>query len=212
VDTGCPDTRADGISFIRCLFGYASVMNLCSLVLDRYIAVVKPFKYLNFMKRRRVIQIISLSWAIPVVLVVVSLLTWLIFKISLIFNVFIWLMTVIFEFVPCCILIFCFASMLCVVCKHDRAARTLAKQLRFNHRVLFKSQEMSAVKIMAIVIGLFLVCYGFYLRCSFELIFNEKLCNDQEYKIPVFILNSAVNPVAYALKQEGHKKGDEKCF
>ena len=28
-------------------------MNLCSLVLDRYIAVVKPLKYLIFMERRQ---------------------------------------------------------------------------------------------------------------------------------------------------------------
>ena len=39
----------------RNLFAYASVTNLCCLVLDRYIAVVKPLKYLTFMKRRRVI-------------------------------------------------------------------------------------------------------------------------------------------------------------
>ena len=34
----------------------ASGTNLFSLVLERYIAVVKPLKYLTFMKRRRVIQ------------------------------------------------------------------------------------------------------------------------------------------------------------
>ena len=39
----------------RNLFAYASATNLCCLVLDRYIAVVKPLKYLTFMKRRRVI-------------------------------------------------------------------------------------------------------------------------------------------------------------
>ena len=36
-----------------------------SLVLERYIAVVKPLKYLTFMKRHRVIQMVFTSWGIP---------------------------------------------------------------------------------------------------------------------------------------------------
>jgi len=89
--------------------------------------------------------------------------------------------------------------MLQVLCKHERAARTRVRQLRFNHyRVSFKIQEKSAVKIMAIVIALFLLCYGFYIRCSLILIFKIGKCNDEEYKIPLLVLNSAINPAAYA--------------
>ena len=61
----------------------------------------------------------------------------------------------------CCsmlILIFCFLSMLHVVRSYERAVRTTAKQLRFNHRVSFKIEEKSAVKLMAVVKGLFLLC------------------------------------------------------
>ena len=42
-------------------FIYASGTNLFILVLERYVAVVKPLKYLTFMKRRRVIQIFLTS-------------------------------------------------------------------------------------------------------------------------------------------------------
>ena len=42
---------------VRWLFSYLSVLNLCSLVLDRYIAIVKPFKYITCMTRSRVIQV-----------------------------------------------------------------------------------------------------------------------------------------------------------
>ena len=61
------------MDLIRWLFGYASVTNLCSLVLDRYIAVVKPLKYLTFLTRRRVVQMIFFSWAIPVVVDILPL-------------------------------------------------------------------------------------------------------------------------------------------
>ena len=47
--------------FVRWLFADASAANMCCLVLDRYMAIVKPLKYLKFMKRRRLILMISLS-------------------------------------------------------------------------------------------------------------------------------------------------------
>ena len=66
------------------------------------------------------------------------------------------------------VLIFCFISMTFHVRKHDRSACIVGKQLRFNHQVSFKTyREKSAVIMMGIVIGVFLVCYGMYLRCSF---------------------------------------------
>ena len=157
---------ADGIDFVRWPFGYSSVMNLCSLVLDRYMAVVNPLKYLTFMKRRRVMQLIFFSWITSVSFIVLFFLVWRIVKKLFVFQVFAGLLMLFFEFLPCLTLLFCFLSMLRVVCKHDRAARTLAKQLRFNHHVLFKSQERSAVIMMAIVIGLFLLCYAFFFCAS----------------------------------------------
>ena len=95
--------------------------------------------------------------------------------------------------------------MLQVLCKHERAARTRKK--RFNHhRVSFRIQEKSAVKIMAIVIGLFLLCYGVYIRSSLVHIFKIGVCDDKEYKIPIVVLNSAINPLAYAFFKRDIKK------
>ena len=61
--------------------------------------------------------------------------------------------------------------------------------------------------MMAIVVGLFLTCYGIYLRCDFVLLFfHEASCNDVRYKIPIFVSNSAVNPFAYAFFKRDIKK------
>ena len=188
---------------IRWLFGYASVTSLCSLVLDRYVAIVKPLKYLNFMSRGRVFQIILVSWAIPVGFVITSF--------FLIKRNFVIIFAMFWEIFPCFFLIFCFSSMVSVVYKHDRSSATLAKQLWFNHRDLtVRSQDRSALTMMAIVIVVFLVCYGMYLRCSLVLLLDLK-CNDTVYKIPMLVLNSAINPWVYAffkrvLKKEMIKK------
>ena len=138
--------------------------------------------------------------AIPVAIIAVYTLDKFIFKNTPLFLVGCVIIVVCYEILPCLLLMFCFVSMLHVVCKHNKEARSLAKQLRFNHQVFFKAQEKSAVIMMGIVIGLFLLCYVIYLRCSFVLIFSagQKPCNDHEFKIPILVLNSAVNPLAYS--------------
>ena len=111
-----------------------------------------------------------------------------------------------FEFLPSAVLILCFVSMIFHVRKYDRSTRIVAKQLRFNHQVSFKNhQQKSAAIMMGLVIGVFLVCYGMYLRCSF-LILSSSRCNDENYKILFLVLNSAINPLAYAFFKRDIKK------
>lgn len=194
------------VDFIRWLFAYASSVNLCSLVLDRFVAVARPLRYLTFMKRRRVIQMMLISWAIPVLLILLASLLSLNLAIPIAVNVIGWLFLVL-ELSLCVIVIFCFAGMLCVVWKHECSARILAKQLRFNHRSLRKTEGKSAVKMMAVVIGVFLIFYGITLRCSFVFILNgDKPCYDRHYKVPILVLNSAINPLAYAIFKKDIKK------
>ena len=41
---------------------------------------------------------------------------------------------------------------------------------------------------MAVVIGLFLLCYGFYIRRTLVIVLKNGECNDEEYKIPLLVL------------------------
>ena len=199
-----PDYSFSWVNFIRWLFGLTSAVNLCVLVLDRLIAIVHPLKYITLMTRRRITQAIFFSWALPVIYYALKDTLCIV-----LFNndcPFIWL-TIIFEFLPCVVLVLCFVSMIFHVCRHDQSARTLAKQLRFNHQMSFKiHHDRSAVIMMGLVIGVFLVYSGIYLRCSFTLLFHNTSCKDNDYKIPVLVLNSAINPLAYAFLKRDIKK------
>ena len=62
---------------------------------------------------------------------------------------------------------------------------------------------------MGIVIGVFVITYRMYLDCSFLILFDTTgmaSYNDVKYKILVLVLNSAINPMAYALFKRGIKK------
>ena len=174
---------------------YTSGTNLVSLVLERYVAVVKPLKYLTFMKRRRVIQMVLTSWGIP------SLFTLTLVLIGLIaidrIETLCGYLSLPFEIILCIILIFFLASMFFVIYSRDR---TLAKKLPFNHVVArAKTQnKASAVKWVALITCVFLSCYGIMMRCSFLVLTGHKCGNDFHYKIPLQVINSGINPIAYA--------------
>ena len=206
--TECTLSSKEGsIVILLCLFTlYASGTNLVSLVLERYIAVVKPLKYLTFMKRRRVIQMVVISWGI------LFLFTLTLVSIGLIaidrIGTLVGYLYLLLEIILCLILIFFLASMFLVVYNLNSRDRTLAKQLRFNHVVIrAKTQNTSAVKWVALITCVFLSCYGIMMRCSLLLLTGHKYCDDLHYKTPLTVINSGINPIAYAffkrdIKQE----------
>ncbi|CAH3136456.1 unnamed protein product [Pocillopora meandrina] len=168
--TECTPRSKEGliVAFVRIFTFYASGINLVSLVLERYIAVVKPLKYMTFMTRHRVIQMVVTSWGIP----------------------FLFTLTMV--------------SITLSGIDHARTIRgyldrTLAKKSRLSQPVArAKTQnKASAVKWVALVTCVFLSCYGILMRCSLFLTDNQS-CNDYHYKIPLQVINSGINPIAYA--------------
>ena len=194
------------VIFVRVFIVYTSGTNLVSLVLERYVAVVKPLKYLTFMKRRRVIQMVVTSWGIPFLftLTLVSITLSAIDRAKTIRGY----LYLLFEIILCIILIFFLASMFLVVYNLNSKDRTVAKELRFNQLVArAKTQNTSAVKWVALITCVFLTCYGIMMRCSVLFITGNPSCHDFHYKIPLRVINSGINPIAYAffkrdIKQE----------
>ena len=197
-----------GVLIVRWFFQDASVMNLSSLVLERYIAIVKPFKYVTFMHGHRVVQMIFFPWAITVVYILLESSLWIGLKSSFVLKILIWFVITFFEFLPCCLVIFCLFCMLRVVYRHKGAVSILTRQLRLNHCVSYRSYENSAVVMVTVVSGIFLVCYGLYLRCGFMMVFNivQDCSHFTSYQMPMLVFNSAFNPLAYAFFKRDIKK------
>ena len=172
---------------------YASGTNLFSLVLERYIAVAKPLKYITFMTSRRVIQMVLTSWAIPFLFAIISFAMRLnsFHRLSAYFHL-------LFEVILCVIFIFCVASMFLVVYKNSKN-RILPRQMQLNKWFAkVQAQKTSAVKWLALVTCVFLSCYGLFMHCSLLSITGHQ-CEDFHYKVPLQVINSGINPIAYAL-------------
>ena len=157
------------------------------------------------MKRRRVIQMVLTSWGIPFLftLTLVSITLSAIDRAETIRGY----LYLLFEIILCIILIFFLVSMFLVVYNLNSRDRTLAKQLRFNQLVArAKTQNTSAVKWVALITCVFLSCYGIMMRCSLLLLTDNQSCNDSYFKIPLRVINSGINPIAYAFFKRDIKR------
>ena len=174
-------------------------------------AVVKPLKYVTFITVGRVIQLTLISWVIPLCLAIFAffMVLYLLFSSCIIVLI---VCSALLEIFFSCMLIFCFISMVTVVCKQTRLSAILAKQLRFSPGgFTFNEYNKSAVVMLAVVVGFALACCAVYLRCAFVQIWGNQTThlsckNDFKYKIPMSVLNSAINPLAYAFFKRDIKR------
>ena len=148
----------------------ASATNLCLLTLDRYIAIVKPLKYVTFMTTRRVVLLISTAWLASFLPHFVLFLRFVVFttpnedpnerlKGFMIFD------CVVFETLPIVILPFATGHLFLVARRHSRQMAVLVAQLRFNQRIqdnnktFTQNRETSSAKMVVVAVMVFVICY-----------------------------------------------------
>ena len=203
----------------------ASATNLCLLTLDRYIAIVKPLKYVTFMTTRRVVLLISTAWLASFLPHFVLFLRFVIFTTpedpNEILKGFMIFDCVVFETLPIVILPFATGHLFTVARRHSRQTAVLMAQLRFNQRIennkpFAQNRETSSAKMIVVAVMVFVICY-----------INE-LCYTVLYQLPdkktqpnevffyimelLYIVNSAVNPVVYAFFKKDIKKSLRNMF
>ena len=104
--TECTPKEGLIVTFVKVFILFTSGTKLVSLVLECYVAVVKPLQYLTFMTRCRVIQMVVTSWGIPFLFT----LTLVSIKLSAIdrARTVLGYLALLFEIILCVILIFFF--------------------------------------------------------------------------------------------------------
>ncbi|KAJ7383303.1 hypothetical protein OS493_029268 [Desmophyllum pertusum] len=209
--TSCNQMIRDDIAVLMI---YSSVSNLCAMTLDRYIAIVRPLRYMSLMTARRATMLTVAAWIIPLsIYFIPSVCASLdLFRINLTISVIIW--TTIFEFIPCVVLLMATTQAVITSRKHYRRDTLLSSQIRYNQPNLKCPRSASSTKVMGTVVATFLICYAVEVYSSFCYFTALCVMNKNLYSVVRFlvIVNSAANPIAYALFKRDIKKELGKMF
>lgn len=206
---------------VASLFMYASVTNLVAMTIDRYIAIALPLRYVVLVTSRRPLAVICSAWVFSLVLAPIqyqveradSKTLHRVFEITRLVTV---------EVTPAVILVISTIRMLLIRRKHMRQAAIQVSQLLYNKRrrspdcqfKLSRKRELSSVQVICVVVSVYIVCYGMNISLSFCI--GLEICNPpreaRDMLAILLMVNSLINPFAYAFLKNDIKKECEALF
>lgn len=215
------DLSHAGLWYKMCYtFMYTSTTNLCVLTADRFIAVVKPLKYVSLMERNSPILLICMAWLTSLIFFTLpSAFSYqgnesftATFEINRVFM---------FQVFPSIVFLLVTCRLIYIANKLSRQTAALEAQVRYNYAfpkngLIRKTRhpERRTAAMTILIITLFNVTYagGNYICYCFL----AKTCvvpETLEMAIRLlFIINVAANPMAYAFFKKDIRKALLRSF
>uniref|UniRef100_A0A3Q3R2L3 G-protein coupled receptors family 1 profile domain-containing protein n=1 Tax=Monopterus albus TaxID=43700 RepID=A0A3Q3R2L3_MONAL len=178
----------------------SSILNLCCISVDRYYAVCKPLTYRTKINVRVIVIMILVSWGVAVVIGIILLIAGLNQKTCtntcLHFVIVANIMALLLAFyLPMIVMLLCMYMKIFLVAQ--RQARSIQNT---KSGATVSKMERKATKTLAIVMGVFLICWSPYFLSVTVIAFSK-------VTVPLVLLellawfalsNSTLNPFIYA--------------
>ena len=180
---------------------YSSVTNLCAMTVDRYIAIIKPLRYVTWMTSRRAALLVALAWSIPIALDFIPTLCARVGKCNMQNKSLIFSKMILLEILPCLFLLIATIQIIITARRHWGQNARLHAQLRFNQVNHRQPRELSTARVITTVVIVFLTCYCVELYSVIRFLVNSSIPTSDVVNVIVLlvVVNSAANPIAYAL-------------
>ena len=186
----------------------ATSLNLCAVSIDRYLAVVKVFRYDTSLSERRCRIIICSIWLAACL----ALLPRALIQDRLDLQKF-WIVgcTITF-FIPLCVIAYCYVHIFKVARSQAKKIQVVTVSSETGRKAAMNSiKERKIALTIAIIIGLFITLWSpSFVLSSIQTFFADdclkiKLKQRWFWTALVAFSNSAVNPWVYALREEEYR-------
>ena len=200
---------------------FLSTSNLCTMSLDRYLAIVKPLKYINFMTDKRVICLLSLAWSLPILSYTVPYVVIHTGHNAEAERYFVYYPFIVLQITPCVALLVVFVRVCVTVRKQARRTAAQVAQVGFNHTVRLPSNHSarrSSVRWFGILLAIFITSHVVNDLASGCSRATTAFCSHASWSVmkklgPILIMaNSAINPLVYGLLKQDIGNSMRKSF
>lgn len=175
------------MAFWKCLdilFSTASIMNLCAISCDRYIAITSPLRYSQIITKTRALIVLIYLWFYSITIATINLDGGVYYPV---------LVFVVSFLLPLSVMIYSYSRIFL-------AALRQARRIQPMRQAFYFKREIKAAKTLAIVMGAFIVCWTPFF------VMNILVQFIRFYVPPIATLvikmlhygNSALNPVIYS--------------
>ena len=216
----CNDSMACNFRVYMAVFWFflhSSVTNLCTLTWNRYIAIVHPFRYHNSMTKRRLRMVILMAWSIPLAIALSLLVGIYATESKTVLKLLRATGVSAFNIICSALLFYAVVRILVVARSKSRQEFAIERQVESSSASYMSAGETAPRKrkkystapfIIALVV-FFLVCYSvvnYLVLCiTFSCVVSDSTSSGQILNL-LLVLNSAVNPLVYALLKRDIRK------
>lgn len=176
------------LAFWRCLdilFSTASIMNLCAISCDRFIAITSPLRYAQIITKNRAIIALICLWSYSIIIATINLHGGIYYPV---------LVFVVSFLLPLSVMIYSYSRIFLAAVHQVRRIQPIRQAFYFK-------REIKAAKTLALVMGAFIVCWTPFFVINIVVRFSQGF-----YVKPIVTLaikwlhygNSALNPVIYS--------------
>lgn len=176
------------MAFWRCLdilFSTASIMNLCAISCDRYIAITSPLRYAQIITKTRSAMALIFLWGYSIVTSAINLAGGMYYPI---------LVFVVSFLLPLTVMFYSYSRIFLAALRQLRRIQPLRQAFYFK-------REIKAAKTLALVMGIFIVCWTPFFVMNILVTFGKGLSVQPIITLAIKLLhygNSALNPIIYS--------------
>ena len=189
------------------IFLNASVLNLCTLTFDRYMAIVFPLRYQMSFTMQKTAGLVAATWILSGTSIIPYYACMYTDSAKAVYISYISILAVL-ELMPTAGMVFAYFHMLKIVRGHIGKIKIQRAQVGFNHDIVgrsgnVKTHESSSLNVIGAVILVFILCNFISIYRSLCLLVFPESCSSPELLVIfsrlLLVSNSAVNFVIYAL-------------